>query len=73
MRLSMIVTPFSDENLQLAAQVGVEEIVMLYPPGLAPLLEAKRRVEAQGMRLTHIERKLPHDQIRARPAGPRRP
>jgi mannonate dehydratase len=63
-RLSMIVTPFSDENLQLAAQVGVEEIVAVYPgSGLETLLEMKRRVEAQGMRLTHIERKLPHDQI----------
>lgn len=60
----MIVTPPSDESLQLAAQVGVEEIVLVYPgSGPAPLLEAKRRVEAHGMRLTHIERKLPHDQI----------
>jgi mannonate dehydratase len=64
MRLSMIVTPFTGENLQLAAQVGVEEIVAVYPgPGKEPLLKIKREVEAQGMRLTHIERKLPHDQI----------
>ena len=31
MRLSMILTPFSEENLQLAAQIGVEEIVLVYP------------------------------------------
>jgi mannonate dehydratase len=61
MRLSMIVNPFTDRNLQLAAQVGVSDIVLTYPgPGLAPLLDARRRVEAFGMRLTHIERKIPH-------------
>ncbi len=60
----MIVTPFCGENLQLAAQVGVEEIVAVYPgPGLENLLKVKRKVEAHGMRLTHIERKLPHEQI----------
>ena len=60
----MIVTPFTGENLQLAAQVGVEEIVAVYPgPGQKPLLKVKREVERHGMRLTHIERKLPHDQI----------
>ena len=60
----MIVTPFAGENLQLAAQVGVEEIVAVYPgPGREPLLKVKGEVEKHGMRLTHIERKLPHDQI----------
>jgi mannonate dehydratase len=60
----MIVTPFCGENLQLAAQVGVEEIVAVYPgAGLEPLLKVKRKVEKHGMRLTHIERKLPHEQI----------
>ena len=64
MRLSMIVTPFTGENLQLAAQVGVEEIVAVYPgPGKESLLQAKRKVEEHGMRFTHIERKIPHDQI----------
>src|ERR1700728_738152 len=61
MRLSMIVNPFTERNLQLAAQVGVEEIVLTYPgPGLAPLQNARRMVEAAGMRLTHLERKIPH-------------
>ena len=64
MRLSMIVTPFTGENLQLAAQVGVEEIVAVYPgAGQDPLRQVKREVEKHGMRLTHIERKLPHDRI----------
>ncbi len=64
MRLAMLVDPPSDINLQLAAQVGVEDIVCIYP-GLAPqpLLHLKRRVESFGMRLTHLERKIPHMKI----------
>jgi len=57
----MIVNPFTERNLQLAAQVGVTDIVLTYPgPGLTPLMAAKRMVEAAGMRLTHLERKIPH-------------
>jgi D-mannonate dehydratase len=61
MKLSMIVNPFTERNLHLAAQVGVEEIVLPYPgPGLQPLLAARRMVEAAGMRLAIVERKIPH-------------
>jgi len=57
----MIVNPFNERNLQLAAQVGVTDIVLTYPgPGLAPLLAAKKMVEAAGLKLTHLERKIPH-------------
>ena len=57
----MMIHPFNDRNLQLAAQVGVSEIVIPYPgEDLKALLETKRRVESFGMRLTHIERKVPH-------------
>ena len=64
MRLSMIVNPLTDINLLLAAQVGVGDLVAVYPgPGKAPLLDLKRQAEAAGLRLTHIERKVPHDQI----------
>src|SRR5687767_12998198 len=61
MKLSMIVNPFTERNLQLAAQVGVSEIVMPYQ-GLdpAPYLAAKQLVESFGMKLTHLERKVPH-------------
>lgn len=60
MRLSMIVNPFTDDNLALAAQVGVEEIVTPYPGlELDPLLAMCRRVESFGMRLTHVERMVP--------------
>jgi mannonate dehydratase len=61
MKLSMIVNPFTERNLQWAAQVGVEEIVLTYPgPGLEPLVAARRMVEAAGMRLAIVERKIPH-------------
>jgi len=61
MKLAMLVNPFTERNLQWAAQVGVEEIVLTYPgPGLEPLLEARRMVEAAGMRLAIVERKIPH-------------
>lgn len=61
MKLAMVVNPFTEHTLQLAAQVGVEEIVLTYPgPGLAPLLAARRMVEAVGMRLAIVERKIPH-------------
>ena len=61
MKLSMIVNPFTERNLAWAAQVGVEEIVLTYPgPGLEPLTAARRMVEAAGMRLAIVERKIPH-------------
>jgi mannonate dehydratase len=64
MKLAMLVNPFTERNLQLAAQVGVEEVVVPYP-GLAPdaLPDQAKRVEAFGMCLSVIERKLPHLKI----------
>ncbi|MFY7873795.1 MAG: hypothetical protein ACOVQM_00020, partial [Pirellula sp.] len=61
MKLSMIVNPLNERNLQLAAQVGVEEIVLTYP-GLDRRLftDSKQLVESFGMKLTHLERKVPH-------------
>ena len=61
MNLAMLVNPFTERNLQLAAQVGVAEIVCQYPGrGLAPLVAARRMVESAGMSLTILERKIPH-------------
>lgn len=60
MRIALLVTPFSEENLQLAAQIGAEEIVAHHPgPEPAPLLETKRRVESWGLKLGVIERYVP--------------
>jgi mannonate dehydratase len=57
----MIVNPFTERNLQWAAQVGVSDIVLTFP-GLdrAAFTSARKMVEAQGMKLTHLERKVPH-------------
>ena len=64
MRISMLLTPICDKNLELAAKVGAEEIVSIFL-GLEEgvLNSLKQKVDCFGMRLTHIERKIPHDQI----------
>jgi len=60
MRISLLLTPCSDHHLQLAAQIGVTDIVAVYPGlVLADLMETKRRVESWGMRLSVIERHVP--------------
>lgn len=60
MRISLLVTPFSDENLRLAAQIGTEEIVATYPGlELTDLLALRDRVESFGMKLGVIERYVP--------------
>lgn len=64
MKIACILTPFNDRNLQLAAQIGVEEIVCLYPGlKLQDLLDTRDRVADHGMRLTTIERLIPHLKI----------
>jgi mannonate dehydratase len=57
----MVVHAFTERNLQLAAQVGVTDIVLPFP-GLdrSAFAQARRRVEDAGMRLSHLERKVPH-------------
>jgi len=61
MRLAMIVNPFTERNLARAAQAGVTDIVIPYPgPSLKRLRALKAKIESFGMRLTHVERKIPH-------------
>lgn len=64
MKIALMVTPMSDHHLRLAAQIGVEEIVAPFP-GVAP--EALRRqsehVASFGMRISVIERQIPHDRL----------
>ena len=57
----MIVNPFNERNLQLAAQAGVSDIVLTFP-GLerGAFVAARRMVVGQGMKLTNLERKVPH-------------
>lgn len=65
MKLASVLTPLSDHNLTLAAQTGVDEIVVRYPgPDLSRLDEAQRRIEGFGMQMGVIEGYLPIDQLK---------
>ena len=65
MQLATVLTPMSDENLQLAAQCGVTEVVHRYPGAdLNVLRESQRRIESWGMQLSVIEGYLPLENIK---------
>ncbi len=65
MRLATVLTPMSDENLALAAQCGVTDIVTRYMgPALGDLLEVKSRIEEFGLQLSVIEGYLPIENIK---------
>jgi len=56
MRIALVLQPFSDENLRLAAQLGVEDIVTGIPAGdFTELAMLKSRIEDFGLRLSVIE------------------
>jgi len=64
MRLASVLTPLSDDNLRLAAQCGVTDIVDRYPgPALADFQKLKARVESFGLRLAVIEGFAPMDNL----------
>ena len=65
MRLATVLTPMSNENLQLAAQCGVTDIVARYPAGgLAELCDIQKRVASFGMQVTVVEGYLPIENIK---------
>ena len=65
MRLSTVLTPVSDENLQLAAQCGVTDLVHRYPgPDPAVLRQGMRRAEAFGLRVSVVEGYLPIENLK---------
>jgi mannonate dehydratase len=65
MRLASVLTPLSEQNLALAAQCGVTDIVTRYPGlALADLEAVKRRIEGFGLRLSVIEGYLPLENIK---------
>jgi mannonate dehydratase len=65
MKLATVLTPDSDENLQLAAQCGVTDFVTRhYGPDPAPLIAVKERVESFGLTLSVIEGYLPIEKIK---------
>ena len=65
MKLASVLTPLSHENLTLAAQTGVDEIVVRYPgPDLSVLDDVQARIESYGMRLGVVEGYLPIENIK---------
>jgi mannonate dehydratase len=65
MRLATVLTPPSDENLQLAAQCGVTDVVHRYPGEDSSILQAaKQRFATFGMRLSVVEGYLPIENIK---------
>ena len=65
MKLATVLTPMSDENLTLAAQCGVTDVVTRYAgPTLKDLMDVKKRIESFGLRLAAIEGFLPIEKIK---------
>lgn len=65
MRLATVLTPMSPENLTLAAQCGVTDVVGRYPgTDLADLLKMRDQVESYGMRLATVEGYLPIENLK---------
>ena len=65
MRIASVLTPISHQNLTLAAQTGVAEIVVRYPgPDLSVLDQLTAQIESYGMRIGVVEGYLPIDNIK---------
>ena len=64
MRLASVLTPLSDYNLQLAAQVGVTDLTVRYPGAdPADLVATCERVARFGLRVSVIEGYLPIENL----------
>lgn len=65
MRLASVLTPLSDENLTLAAQTGVEAVVVRYPGhDPAELDRLVERIAGFGLGVAAVEGYLPIDDIK---------
>ncbi len=65
MKLASVLTPLSDENLTLAAQCGVDQIVVRYPgPDLSEFDRMQQRIRSFGMEIGVVEGYLPIDRIK---------
>lgn len=65
MRLASVLEPLSDHHLALAAQCGVDEIVVRYPgSNVAGLMQLKARIESFGMKLGVVEGYLPMERLK---------
>ena len=65
MKLASVLTPLSDENLTLAAQCGVDQIVVRDPgPNLDEITQMQKRIRSFGMEIGVVEGYLPIDRIK---------
>ena len=65
MKLASVLTPLSDENLTLAAQCGVDQVIVRYPgPDLSEFDRLQGRVRSFGMEIGAVEGYLPIDRIK---------
>jgi len=65
MILGTVLTPLNDHNMQLAAQCGVEGVVVRYPgPSLDDLLAVQNTVDRHGLKLLAVEGYLPIEKIK---------
>jgi mannonate dehydratase len=65
MKLATVLNPLSDHNLTLAAQTGVDEIVVRGPkPGHPSIAEMQTQVESFGLKVGVVEGGLPIDSIK---------
>ena len=65
MKLASVLTPLSDENLTLAAQCGVDQIVVRYPgPNLDEISQMQKRIRSFGMEIGVVEGYVPIDRIK---------
>lgn len=64
MQIASVITPFTDDNLKLASQVGVTDIVFRYlGTEVNAYVEMKERLESFGLRAAAIEGYLPIENI----------
>lgn len=65
MKLASVLTPMSEDNLRLAAQCGVDSVVLRYPgPSTDELLAMKATVERHGLSVAAVEGYLPIEKIK---------
>ncbi len=64
MKLASVLTPLSDENLRLAAQCGVEEVVIRHPADVAEIAAIQARIRSYGLEVGVMEGGLPIERIK---------
>ena len=70
MKIGLVLQPFTDENLRLAAQLGATDVVTNMPAGdYAELALLKSRIENAGLRLEVLEGLVPMNEAVMGTAG----